>query len=117
MKIAYIAHPIGGDVKNNITKVLAVCKDINLSTDTVVPFIPYLADVMALDDDIPAQRERGIKNDLAILNRDVVDELWLYGERISNGMQEEINVAHRNGIKVVPKTPQTAAMYQPPALD
>jgi len=102
MKITYIAHPIGGDVKNNIERVLSIIKEINLTEPDVLPFAPYIVDLMALDDNIPEQRQRGIKNNAHLFT--CVDELRLYGDRISEGMQEEMSIARDYGIPMTPMT-------------
>lgn len=107
MKIAYIAHPIGGDVDKNIAKVLRIVKEINLHSTTVVPFAPYIPDCIALDDDIPEQRERGIMNDAELFKRGFIDELWLFGDRISLGMSIEIDTARALNIPVIPRTAET----------
>ena len=101
MKVAYIAHPVSGDVKGNIEKILAIVKQINLDEPEVVPFVPYLADIMALDDSIPEQRERGIKNDNYLIESGVVTELRLYGNHVSFGMSCERDLAEKLGIPVV----------------
>lgn len=93
MKVAYIAHPIGGDVKGNIDKILAIVREINIEEPDVVPFVPYLADCIAMDDNIPEHRERGIKNDIELFNRRFIDEVRLYGGRVSAGMIAEIELA------------------------
>ena len=103
MKIAYIAHPVSGDVKGNIEKIIEVVREVNMTNGNVVPFVPYLADLYALDDNEPAERERGIKNDMHILNTGLVDEVWLYGPRISNGMKAEIEFARSRNIPVIQK--------------
>lgn len=105
MKIVYIAHPIGGDVKGNVRKILAIVKKINLNMPDVVPFAPYIADVLAMDDDIKEQRERGIKNDKEILMSGIVKELWLYGRKISGGMEDEIETAFDYNIPVIVMDP------------
>ncbi|MEZ5195085.1 MAG: DUF4406 domain-containing protein [Bacteroidales bacterium] len=107
MKIVYIAHPIGGDVDENIAKVLRIVREINLHSNTVVPFAPYIVDCLALDDDIPEQRERGIMNNAVLFDKGFIDELWLFGDRISTGMRIEIDAAMHLGIKVVPRTAET----------
>lgn len=107
MKVVYIAHPIGGDVENNIKKVIAICRTVNLETSDVVPFVPYLSDLYALDDNTPSERERGLKNGLSLLKKGFINEIWLYGDRISNGMRAEINICKQVGIKIVPKTSET----------
>lgn len=106
MKIAYIVHPIAGDVYGNIEKILAIVKQINLTRPDVVPFAPYIADVLAMDDNDSAQRERGIDNDIAILGSGIVNELWIYGSKISAGMQAEIELATSMGIPVIIMDPR-----------
>lgn len=104
MKICYIVHPIGGDVLNNLERIRAIVRDINLTSSDVVPFAPYWLDCHALNDDVPAERARGFKNNKAILSSGIVDEMWVYGERISAGMWAEIEQAQEMNIPVVPKT-------------
>lgn len=103
MKIVYIAHPISGDVKGNIEKVLDIVKEINLNEPDTVPFAPYIPDCLALDDSVPEQRERGIKNDIALFKAGFIDEVRLYGSRISEGMKAEIRLAHNLNIPVISK--------------
>jgi threonyl-tRNA synthetase len=107
MKVVYICHPISGDVKGNIDKILKIVRDINLNLIDVVPFVPYLADLLAMDDSIVEQRERGIKNDMALLNRGMVDELWIYVPKITRGMKSEIDRAWHMGIKILIMDPHT----------
>lgn len=112
MIVAYIAHPIGGDVENNLTRIRSIIYAINVNEPEVVPFAPYLGDCMALDDDIPEHRARGIKNDQELMKRGFIDEVRLYGNRISQGMKEEIYLALTLDIKIVPMTPETKQQYR-----
>lgn len=107
MKVAYIAHPISGDVEGNIIKILDIVRSINLLEPDVVPFAPYIVDCQALDDATPKERERGIKNDIALFRKGFIDEVRLYGDRISNGMKHEIDLAMELGIMVRPMGVQT----------
>lgn len=107
MKVIYICHKISGDVENNIKKVIAICREVNLTEPDVIPFVPYLSDLYALDDSIKSERERGMKNGLSLLKKGFIDEIWLYGDYISKGMRSEINTCYEFGIKVVPKTNET----------
>lgn len=100
MIIAYIAHPISGNVTGNIDRILAIVKDINLTEPDVVPLAAYVVDCLALDDTSPEHRARGIANDTAILRSGIVNELRLYGDRISAGMQAEIELANELGIPI-----------------
>ena len=107
MRIAYIAHPIGGDVENNLEKIREIVRRINLEEPEVVPFAPYWLDCHALDDNCPVERARGIKNDQEIMERGFIDEVRLYGNRISTGMSHEVDLAIELGIKVVAMTEAT----------
>ena len=100
MKIAYICHPVSGDIMGNIDRIMKIIRDINLNEPDVVPFVPYLGDILALDDNKPAERNRGIRNSIAVLTSGIVSELWVYGDRISAGMKEEINLAFNMGLPV-----------------
>lgn len=103
MKIVYIAHPIGGDVEANLADLRRIIRKINLEYPDVVPFAPYYADIVSLDDHVLAERERGIRNDTAILTAGIVQEMWLTGERISTGMEAERQLAMKLGILIINK--------------
>jgi hypothetical protein len=107
MKIVYIAHPVSGDIEANLNKVKDIVRFINLTQPDILPFAHYLVDCLALDDEILAERRRGIKNDIALLRAGFIDEMWLFGDRISNGMKNEIKLAKELGIKVVSKSEGT----------
>ena len=107
MKVAYIAHPISGDIKGNLKRVEQIGRQINLEEPDVVPFAHYFFDCYALDDDIPEERERGIKNNIALMRKGFIDEVRLYGNRISSGMSHEIAMAIELGIEVAPMTEDT----------
>ena len=111
MKIAYIAHPISGDIAGNLKKIEAIGRDINLTEPDVVPFAPYYFDCHSLDDNIEAERERGIKNDIALFKKGFIDELRLYGDRISSGMEHEIKLCQEHYIDIVPMTEETYTQY------
>lgn len=113
MKIAYVAHPISGDIQGNLEKIRLIVREINLTMPDVVPFAPYWLDCHALDDNVKSERDRGVKNDAELLSRGFIDELWLYGDRVSSGMWHEIIMAERLGIKVVPMSNGTTrALYE-----
>jgi hypothetical protein len=101
MRCCYIAHPISGDIETNLADLRRIIRKINMEHPDVVAFAPYYADVVSLDDNIPAERARGIANNVAILRSGIVQELWLTGPRISTGMQHEKELAEELGIPVV----------------
>ena len=107
MKVAYIAHPISGDIEGNLRRIEQIGRQINLEEPEVVPFAHYFFDCYALDDDIPEERERGIKNDIALMRKGFIDEVRLYGNRISVGMSHEVDLAIELGVEVKPMTEAT----------
>jgi len=111
MKIAYIAHPISGDIEGNLKKIESIGREINLKELEVIPFAPYYFDCHCLDDDIEEERERGIKNDIALFKKGFIDELRLYGDRISKGMEHEIKLCWELKIMIVPMTIETLNQY------
>lgn len=109
MKVVYIAHPISGDVIDNLNKVLDIVKELRFDRKDIIPLAPYLISCVLLDDSIPEHRSAGIDYNRRILESGIVDELWLYGDRISNGMKEEIRFVNNLYYKVPirAKTPET----------
>lgn len=101
-KIIYIAHPIGGNVTENIASVLAIVRELSLENE-VIPFAPYIVDVQALNDANPEERAIGFEHNRAIFQSGIIEEVWLYGGRISNGMQTEIEWAKELNIPVIQK--------------
>ena len=106
MKIVYIAHPVGGDVKGNIKKIVEIGREINMNNQGVVPIAPYIFDLLCLNDDVQEERARGMANGEALFLRKFIDEVWVYGDRISSGVRSEILMARELGIPVIPKTKQ-----------
>ena len=102
----FVAHPMSGDVEGNTKKVIAICKSIH--SNEVIPVFPsftwrqYLADHPNVQDLAAAVNEEYFK-------RGLVDEMWLYGDRLTDGMKREIVLARECNIPVVPKTPETMA--------
>ena len=102
VKTVFVAHPISGDVKGNIKKVLAICEDIH--TDKIIPVAPYLVSLQYLNDEVIEDRELGISANLVCFRRGFIDELWLFGDKISSGMEGEVRLAISMDIPIVPKT-------------
>lgn len=105
MKTVFIGHPIGGDIKGNAQKVLKICAEVH--TKDVIPVAPYLISLQYLNDEVIEDRELGMEANHECFRRRYVDELWLFGDRISSGMQKEVQLAKEMGIPVVPKTEGT----------
>ncbi len=100
-QIIYIAHPISGDIEKNLFSIRKIVRTLNLSNPNIVPFVPYYVDVVSLDDNKPYERQRGIDNDVALFKSGCIDQVWLYGDKISEGMKAEIILAKELGIPVL----------------
>ena len=99
-KVAFISHPLKGDLEGNTNKVKQICR--SLINDGVIPLATHMLFPSFLDDNIPEERETGMKATLELLSRS--DEVWVYGDRISEGMKREIELAKNLNIPVVYKS-------------
>lgn len=96
MIIAYIAHPISGDVEKNLADLKRIVFVISAKYSDIVPFIPYF--VFA---SIPNfNNELALKYCLAFLQAGCADEFWLTGSKLSEGMSQELLLAAGKGLKI-----------------
>jgi len=109
-KLVFIAHPIAGDVQENTKKVLDICEAVH--TSEIVPVVPYLVSLQYLNDEVHEDRALGAEANFECFQRRFVDELWLFGDRISMGMKEEIKLAQKLGIPIIPQTEGTKRDYE-----
>lgn len=105
IKTVFIAHPISGDIKGNVTKVLKICEKIH--SEKIIPIAPYLVSLQYLDDKIIEDRKLGINANIECFHRKYIDELWLFGDKISKGMKQEIMLALKLKIPIKAKTNAT----------
>jgi hypothetical protein len=104
---AFVSHPVGGDVAANTQKIERVCGNIFKQKPEFLPLAPYLFALKFLQDDVREDRVRGISYNREFFARGFLDELWLFGDRISSGMWEEIMWAREFKIPVIPMTRTT----------
>ena len=97
-KIVYIAHQVNGNIKQNIESILKICREIH--TEEIIPFAPYLVAFQYLDYSVSEVRSLGIAANTECFRRRMIDEVWLCGPGISEGMKEEIKLAMRHGIPI-----------------
>ena len=105
-KTVFIGHPIGGDVEGNMKKVLKICLEVH-RIPGVVPVVPYIASLQYLNDEVVEDRMLGMEANHECFYRGYVDELWLFGNRISIGMKGEILLARKVGVPIIAKTEGT----------
>lgn len=92
----FICSPYAGSVKRNTQNAK---RYMRFAADRgAIPFAPHLLYPLVLDDGDPAQRELGLFFGLVWLGR--CDELWVFGDRVSEGMAREIAKAKWRGMPI-----------------
>ena len=97
MKKVFICSALRGDIHGNIEKANEYCRWAML-THGALPIAPHAYFTRFLDDNSPAERELGITAGLELLTG--CDELWYFGDRVTEGMAREINMANNLGLTV-----------------
>lgn len=96
MKSVYIAHPLRGNVKENIKKVDDICQQLH-NQGEVIPFSPIHAFGFV---DPNGDQTQVLEYCKVLLSK--ADELWVHGNwRNSEGCLIEIDFAKQNGIPVM----------------
>lgn len=96
MKLVYICSPLRGDADRNIRKANGYC--LFAAKQSLVPVAPHVMFPGILDDAIPEERSLGLSMGLELVKR--CDEVWVFGERLSEGMQAEIRAAEDMSIPI-----------------
>ena len=94
--LVYICSPFAGDVERNIENARKYCRFA--VSRKAIPLAPHLHYPQFMDDGDPAQRKDGLWFALILLGK--TDELWVFGERVSEGMKREIAKARAKGIPI-----------------
>lgn len=94
--LVYICSPFSGKVKKNKRKARKYCR-FALEQHTI-PFAPHLLFPQFMDDSSPEERQLAMFMNMIMLGH--CEELWVFGERISAGMKQEIHKAERKHMKI-----------------
>lgn len=95
-KFVYICSPYSGDVEKNTQNARRYSK--YAVGRGVIPLAPHLLFPQFLDDTNSKERELGLSFGMALLDR--CSEVWVFGSRITKGMDAEIRQAERKRRKV-----------------
>lgn len=94
MKKVYICAPLGGNISENLRKVRRYTEyALKCGTAPVVPH--FYAE--CLDDSIPKEREIGMAAGLSLLW--FCDEMWIFGDEVTEGMTAEIQFCKNLNVK------------------
>ena len=85
MKKVYICAPLGGDVQQNLQQAKRYAKYALKCGAT--PVVPHFY-ALLLNDDDPKEREIGMAAGLSLLW--FCDEMWVFGDRVTEGMEREL---------------------------
>lgn len=96
MKKVFVCSALRGDMENNLRKAKEYCRWV--AERGAVPIAPHLLFPQFLDDRIDAERRLGIRFGLELLRS--CDELWYFGNTVTEGMRQEIGYAGEHGIPV-----------------
>lgn len=95
MKKVYICAPLGGNVEDNLQRVKKYTEyALKCGTAPVVPHFYALC----LNDSIPKEREIGMAAGLSLLW--FCDEMWIFGDEVSEGMRSEIQFCQNLNIRM-----------------
>lgn len=97
MKLIYICSPFRGDTAANTEAAQRYCRDAY--EKNCIPVAPHLYLPQFLNDDEPKERDLALRIGLRLI--DYCSEVWVHGDRISDGMRGEIDYATTTGKKVV----------------
>lgn len=95
MKKVYICAPLGGDVDKNMSNAKRYARYALLCG--TAPIVPHFF-ALCLDDNIPNEREIGMAAGLGILW--FCDEMWIFTDEITKGMESEIRFCKNLNIKI-----------------
>ena len=100
MKRVFVCSPYRSPTpegrETNVRRALAICRELSLQGH--IPIAPHAYNTRFLDDDVPEEREIGLRQSVALLA--LVDEVHVHGPP-TEGMRREIEAAELLGIPVV----------------
>jgi len=97
MKKIFVCSPLRGDIKENINKAKGYSKRI--VSRGHIPITPHIYFTQFLDDTIEAERNMGRKMGMELLR--LCDELWVFGDKITEGMKKEIDYCKKIKKKII----------------
>ena len=92
----YIASPYRGDTATNILNAKRYSR--YAVQQGRLPMCPHIYFTQFLDDDNETERRKGLNLALQMLKR--CKEMWVFGDTVSEGMQNEIKAARRWNIPI-----------------
>lgn len=95
MKKVYICSPLGSNIKENLEKAKRYAKYALLCG--TAPVIPHFY-ALCLDDNNPEEQEIGMAAGLSLLW--FCDEMWIFGDEITDEMRSEMQFCENLNIRI-----------------
>lgn len=92
---AYVCSPLGGNITANIENAKRYSQYVFKCG--MAPVIPHFY-ALVLNDDNPEERKLGMQAGISLLW--VCDEVWVFGDEITESMKTEVRFAEKLNIKV-----------------
>lgn len=94
--LVYICSPYSGNVDFNVTNARIYCK--YAVDNKCIPIAPHLLFPQFMNDAEPTERELAMFMNMVLLSK--CEELWVFGNTISQGMGQEIAKAEKRRMKI-----------------
>lgn len=95
--LVYICSPYSGDVESNVARARDYCR-FAVTEKNAIPFAPHLLLPQYMEDSDPQQRELAMFMNMVFLGK--CNELWVFGQCRSEGMQQEIAKAKKRRMTI-----------------
>ena len=96
LPLVYICSPYSGDVDTNVMRARRYSHFA--VTEDYIPITPHLLFPQFMDDDNPSERKLAMRFNYVLLG--LCKELWVFGDKISEGMAYEIGIAKKRFMKI-----------------
>lgn len=94
--MVYICSPYSGDIETNVEAAREYCRFAVKSG--CIPIAPHLLFPQFLNDSDPKERELGMLFGNVLMNK--CSEVWVFGRKLSAGMEEEVKRARWKNIGI-----------------
>lgn len=94
--LVYICSPYSGNVEFNVTNARVYCK--YAVDNKCIPLAPHLLFPQFMNDEEPIDRELAMFMNMVLLSK--CEQLWVFGNTISQGMGQEIAKAEKRRMKI-----------------
>lgn len=94
--LVYICSPFTGDMEHNAERARGYCRFA--VSQNCIPIAPHLIFPQFMEESDPEQRRLGIFYGLVLQGK--CKEVWVFGDRVTQGMAVEIEKAKQRGMRL-----------------